>query len=91
MLVQPRIIACTRNSQVPKKKKASFDVSYPFFAGDDASPDHEVDGPIRQGLRLGHEALKPTKQKKQQTSPSLLVKTKRERKKEKNLAKDRIN
>jgi hypothetical protein len=37
--------------------------SYGFLAGDDALPDHEVDGPIRQGLRLGHEALQETKKR----------------------------
>jgi hypothetical protein len=35
-------------------------ISYALLAGDDALPDHEVDGPIRQGLRLGHESLQET-------------------------------
>jgi hypothetical protein len=31
---------------------------YAFLARDDALPDHEVGGPIRQRLRLRHESLK---------------------------------
>jgi len=33
-------------------------MAYAFLAGDDALPDHEVDGPIRQRLRLRHEPLR---------------------------------
>ena len=32
-------------------------MAYAFLAGDDALPDHEVDGPTRQRLRLRHEPL----------------------------------
>jgi hypothetical protein len=40
-----------------------------LLAGDDALPDHEVDGPVRQGLRLGHEALQETKNRRFPTLP----------------------
>ena len=61
------------------RTRVGRDMAYAFLAGDDAVPEHQVDGAIRQRRRLGHEALKRRKQasKHRINGPNLKTATER--------------